>query len=79
MKFNHVALKSWRLERGVRTSDIAAALGISPGYYCDLESARKPGTAQLIKAAADFLKVPRLALMANPNDESASAKTTVPS
>lgn len=67
MRFNGVALKAWRKERGVRTSDIAIALGISPGYYCDLESGRKPGTKQLIEDAADYLKVPKLALIENPN------------
>lgn len=73
MEFNGHALKAWRKERGVRTSDIAVELGISPGYYCDLESGRKPGTAPLIKAAADYLKVPVLVLIKNPNEVEAVA------
>lgn len=71
MRFNRFALKAWRTERGVRTSDMATALGITPGYYCDLESGRKPGTTALVKAAANHLKVPVLVLIANPNESAA--------
>jgi transcriptional regulator with XRE-family HTH domain len=67
VRFNKHALSEFREARSVTKTEMAAALGISLSYYCDLESGHRPGTAALVDLAADFLKVRKLALIENPN------------
>lgn len=67
VRFNNHALSELREARSVTKTEMAAALGISLSYYCDLESGHRPGTGALIDKAADHLKVRKLALIENPN------------
>jgi transcriptional regulator with XRE-family HTH domain len=47
-----------RKERNIRAIDLAARLGISQGYYSNLERGKRPFTAGLLKKTAKALNVP---------------------
>lgn len=51
-------LKAIRMWRGLAQGELASASGLSQGYVSDLESGRKPGSAETLAALARLLDVP---------------------
>jgi transcriptional regulator with XRE-family HTH domain len=51
-------LSEIRRRKGVKTTEIAARLGISQGYYSNLERGKRPFTESLLRKAAGILEVP---------------------
>ena len=52
------AVKAFRAWRGLTQKALAAAAGTDQGYLSALESGRRRGSAQLLRAIADALGVP---------------------
>lgn len=58
-------LKYWRLVKGLSQQEVADAVGISQGHYCDIERRGiKPRTPDLCKNLADALGRPTEELVA---------------
>jgi transcriptional regulator with XRE-family HTH domain len=53
-----MSLLEIRKEKKLRTVDIATKLGISQGYYSNLERGKRPFNNELLKKAARILNVP---------------------
>jgi DNA-binding XRE family transcriptional regulator len=51
-------VKALRRHRGLTQAELAAAAGVSQGYVAELESGRKSGTPETLKALARALAVP---------------------
>lgn len=51
-------LKVWREKRGQSQRDLARAAGVSPSYLAEIETGRKPGSAEALLNLARVLEVP---------------------
>lgn len=51
-------LKLWREKRGLSQRDLARAAGVSPSYLAEIETGRKPGSAEALLHLARALAVP---------------------
>ena len=51
-------LKVWREKRGLSQRDLARAAGVSPSYLAEIETGRKPGSAEALLNLARVLNVP---------------------
>ena len=50
-------IRVYRDLRGISARDLAAATGISPSYLSQIETGRRQGTAETLKALAERLEV----------------------
>jgi DNA-binding XRE family transcriptional regulator len=51
-------LKVWRKKRGITQRALAAAAGMQPGYLAEIETGRKPGSADALRRISAALNVP---------------------
>lgn len=64
---NH--LRAWRIFRGLKGSELAKKLDITPGMLSDLENSNRALSAKWLRRIAPYLKVtPGLLLDHDPND-----------
>jgi|GEM_PF-4986411 len=54
----NIILKTARIARGVKVKTLAAALGIAPAEYLELESRLRPVTPKLAKALSGYYSLP---------------------
>lgn len=64
-------LRTLRETRGLRQSEMAAAMGISRAYMNQIESGKKRLTPVMLARAAGILRVPQMALMVPQDGEAA--------
>jgi transcriptional regulator with XRE-family HTH domain len=64
MRINHAALKALRVLSGFSQSALAEMAQIDRPNYAHIEAGRRRGTAAQLRALANALNVPPLALMA---------------
>lgn len=55
-------MKAIRLRSGLSNADVARGTGLDPSVITRLEKGERPGTPAQIRAIADFLQVPLLAI-----------------
>lgn len=58
-------LKLWREKRGLSQRDLARAAGVSPSYLAEIETGRKPGSAEALLNLAHALEVPMERLLSS--------------
>jgi DNA-binding XRE family transcriptional regulator len=51
-------LKVWRKKRGYSQRALAAAAGVQPGYLAEIETDKKPGSADAFRRLSAVLRVP---------------------
>ncbi|MGH6718427.1 MAG: helix-turn-helix domain-containing protein, partial [Alphaproteobacteria bacterium] len=51
------AVRPWRIRRGLTARALAARAGVDPGYLCQIETGRKPGSVKALGALARALGV----------------------
>jgi transcriptional regulator with XRE-family HTH domain len=56
------AIKALRKAYGWRQNKLAAAVGVSDAYLCNIEANRKPGSPEVLRKIADTLGVPLAAI-----------------
>lgn len=59
---NGDAIRALRTAYGWRLGKLAAAVGVSDAYLCNIERNRKPGTADVLRRIADTIGVPLAAI-----------------
>lgn len=72
MRLNHLALRAIRERSGYTQTKAAELAGLDRANYAHMEAGRRPGTPPQIKAIAEALDVPILALT-GPTDSEAVA------
>lgn len=50
-------VRTWRKHRGMTARDLAAQVGIAPGYLSEIETGKKLGSVQVLTRLAGVLKV----------------------
>ena len=50
-------VRVWRMHRGRKAGELAAAAGIATSYLSDIENGRKPGSVNAMKRIANTLRV----------------------
>lgn len=68
MKVNASALRALRERSGLRATDFAREVCISPQYLSGMEAGDKPGSDPVIIRMAETLKVPVTAIIESPED-----------
>ena len=56
-------IKVWRGKRGLTQRTLAKAAGVQPGYLAEMETGRKPGSAEALSRLATVLGVAMMDLM----------------
>ena len=68
MRANGAAVKAIRERSGLRATEFAREVCISPQYLSGIEAGDKPGSEPVLFRMAQILKVPVTALIADPDD-----------
>lgn len=68
MRVNASALRALRERSGLRATDFAREVCISPQYLSGMEAGDKPGSDPVIVRMAEILKVPVTAIIEHPED-----------
>lgn len=50
-------VRAWRKHRGMTARDLAAQVGIAPGYLSEIETGKKAGSVQVLTRLAGALRV----------------------
>lgn len=66
MRINRFALSELRERSGLTKSQFARALDCGPPHITDIEAGRRHPSPDLARRMADVLKVPLVAILANP-------------
>ena len=72
MRLNRFALSELRERSGLSKSDFARGLECSPAHVTDIEAGRRHPSADLMRRMAAVLKVPLVAILANPENGEAA-------
>ncbi len=72
MKANGAAIRALRESRGWNLSKLAAAVGRHHSYVSRIETGERSGSPDVLVAIADALKVPLVAIIAQPPVEDAA-------
>ena len=72
MKVNGHALRAIRERSGLSVSALARQAGTSQPHLSNIEGGRRSASPALVHKLAEVLKVPVLALLANPDDAEGS-------
>ena len=67
MRLNRYSLDAWRIERGLTITDLAAATGKDRTTVGKIIAGTRSATPAFINDAARALKVPKRALLEDPN------------
>lgn len=59
-------VKVWREKRGLSQRDLAEQAGIGPSYLAEIETGRKPGSADALRKLARVLAIPMENLVSRP-------------
>lgn len=73
MKVNRYALRVIRERSGLSISELARQCGTSQPHLSNIETGRRSASPALLRELAIVLKVPVLALLVDPEDDSESA------
>lgn len=68
MRANGAAVRAIRERSGLRATDFAREVCISPQYLSGIEAGDKPGSEPVIVRMAQILKVPVVAILTDPED-----------
>ena len=60
-------VKVWREKRGLSQRDLAAQAGVSASYVAEIETGKKPGSAEALFKLAEVLAIPMENLLSRPS------------
>jgi DNA-binding XRE family transcriptional regulator len=60
-------IRVWRKKRGMTQRALAQAARITPGYLAEIETGKKPGSAQALRRVAAALDLPMESVLSNPS------------
>jgi transcriptional regulator with XRE-family HTH domain len=72
VRINRYALTEIRERSGISKSDLARLVGCAPSTITDIEAGRRTASAALVQRMAGALKVPLLAVLADPENGEAA-------
>lgn len=75
MKVNRHALRVIRERSGLSISELARQCGTSQPHLSNIETGRRSASPALLRELATVLKVPVLALLADPDEDSEAASS----
>jgi len=61
-------VKVWRDKRGLSQRALAEQAGVSPSYLAEIETGKKPGSADALRKLSRVLEIPMENLMSQPNE-----------
>src|ERR1700733_14116669 len=61
-------VKIWREKRGLSQRALAERAGVSPSYLAEIETGKKPGSADALRKLSRVLEIPMENLMSQPNE-----------
>jgi ribosome-binding protein aMBF1 (putative translation factor) len=65
-------VKVWREKRGLSQRELAEQAGVSSSYLAEIETGKKPGSAEALRKLSRVLAIPMENLMSHPTPDSRS-------